>query len=1133
MKSRNFEMLRPNQPALADLGGFAEAYAHTDPASALVKLRLFAENLTKDIYHDLGLPRLEQATFLDLLDNAAFSSITPKVVRNKLHALRIHGNKAAHGEQITTDNALWLLREAFDIARWFFIQYEDGGIKDLPAFKQPSPEYQHDGKAGFKREKRRLMEKLAVQEAQLGTLLQELESARKTDSSAEKTLDMSEALAASSLKTAELLEFDEATTRTRIIDSLLASAGWSIQPAAGKITDVEKEVEVHHQPTKSGLGYADYVLWDDDGSPLAVIEAKKTSVDPERGRKQAQLYADGIEKMHGKRPVIFYTNGYDIWMWDDAAGYPPRKIHGYYSRDSLQYLVNFQRDNSKALNSLQPNPEIAGRLYQIEAIKRVLERFAGKHRKALLVQATGTGKTRVAIALTDLLIRAGWAKRVLFLCDRRELRKQAKNVFSDYLSEPIRIINSRVDRQAPERIFLATYPAMRNVYQSFDVGFFDLIIADESHRSIYNVYGDMFRYFDCLQLGLTATPVDFVTHSTFRLFGCEGQLPTANYDLETAVEERWLVPFEVYEHTTQFLREGIKLDILTKEQIEELEDQGEDPSQYDFSSEQIDKIIYNKDTNRAILRNLMEKGLDDGIGHLPGKSIIFARNHHHAVLMRQMFDEMYPQYGGRVCQVIDNYDPRAEQLIDDFKGEGTNPDLTIAISVDMLDTGIDIPEILNLVFARPVKSPVKFWQMIGRGTRLREDLFGPGQDKTVFRIFDHWGNFERFETSYRPANPKPSKSLAQSVFEERLLLADIALQKGETAVFDTVIDLVKQDIEALPEESVAVREKWREKRALSADATLKEFAPETLVKLRQDIAPLMQWRNIRGWADAYTLDSLIARIQTAVLQDSGAVDDLKIRLMDYLATLKMHLNPVREKAEDIKRAKSDEFWRDVSVLELEDIRKSLREIMHHREHKGATPLPPKVIDVTEDETGVYYTRRPTNLKTVDMKAYQQIIETELKRHFDSNPTLRKIRAGIPVAETDIQALVSLVLVQSPNASRDVLEEFFSDTAVPLDFAIRSIAGLDPDAVASCFAKFAQKHPGLTAKQTRFLGLLQNHIARFGSITLDHLYEQPFTVVDANGLDGVFQTPEEIDDLLDLLDIFVAPDAISQRAERIN
>lgn len=1131
MKSQNFEILRSSQPELADIGSFAEAYVHTDPASALVKLRLFGENLTKDIYHDQSLPRPEQSNFLDLLNNAAFTAITPKVVLTKLHALRTYGNKAAHGEVVTKEQALWLLREGFDLACWFFVQYEHGEIKGLPAFKQPLQEAQRDEKASSMREKRQLMGKLAVQEAQLESLLQELETTRKAAAIAENTSGLSATLKGSAVDAAELLEFDEATTRTRIIDSLLASAGWCIEAISGKKSDVGREVEVHHQPTESGLGYADYVLWDDDGSSLAVIEAKKTSVDPERGRKQAQLYADGIEKMHGKRPVIFYTNGYDIWIWDDAAGYPPRKIYGYYSKDSLQYLVDFQRKSRKPLNSLQPNAEIIDRLYQIEAVKRVSERFSDMHRKALIVQATGTGKTRVAIALVDLLIRAGWAKRVLFLCDRRELRKQAKNAFSDYLSsEPIRIINSRVDRQVPERIFLATYPAMQNVYQSFDVGFFDLIIADESHRSIYNVYRDMFHYFDCLQLGLTATPVDFVTRNTFKLFGCEGQLPTANYDLETAVEEGWLVPFEVFEHTTQFLREGIKLDILTKEQIEELEEQGENPSLYDFQSEQIDKIIHNKDTNRAILRNLMEKGLDDGIGHLPGKSIIFARNHHHAVLLRQMFDEMYPQYGGRACQVIDNYDPRAEQLIDDFKGEGTNHDLTIAISVDMLDTGIDIPEILNLVFAKPVKSPVKFWQMIGRGTRLSKDLFGPGQHKTAFRIFDHWGNFERFETSYQPASPKSSKSLVQNVFEERLLLADIALQTGETAVFDTAIDLVKQDIQALPEESIAVREKWREKRVLSTDTILKKFAPETLVKLRQDIAPLMQWRNIRGWTDAYTLDSLIARIQTAILQKSGAVDDLKIRLMDYLATLKMHLNPVREKAEVIQRVRSDEFWRDVNVSELEYIRKSLREIMHHRDRRKTTPLPPKVIDVSESDAEVQYARRPTNLKAVDMRAYQLIIETELKRHFESNPTLQKIRAGVPVSEADIQALVSLVLVQSPNASREVLEQFFSETAVPLEFAIRSVVGLDPDTVASHFTEFAQKHPTLTAKQTRFLSLLQNHIARFGSITLDHLYEQPFTIVDVNGLDGVFNKPEEIDDLLDILDIFMPPDPISKRVE---
>jgi type I restriction enzyme R subunit len=1119
MKSRNFEILRGTWPELAALGGFAEAYAHDDPASALVKLRLFAENLTKDIYRDLGLPKPEHATFVDLLGNQSFAAITPRVVLDKLHALRIHGNKAAHGEPATTRNALWLLQEAFDLGRWLFIQYGKGSAKSIPTFVHPSPEGTEESKGQLKREKRQVLEKLAAQEAQMETLLRELEAARQATVTAEKKADEIRALASSSAATANLLEFNEATTRARIIDSLLAAAGWNVAMGDASTAEVGKEVEVKHQPTASGLGYADYVLWDDNGNPLAVIEAKKTSVDPERGRQQAKLYADGLEKAHGHRPVIFYTNGYDIWMWDDVLGYPPRKVFGYYSKDSLQYLVNFQRGARKPLNSLEPNVAIVNRLYQIEAIKRVSERFSDGHRKALIVQATGTGKTRVAIALAELLIRAGWVKRVLFLCDRRELRKQAKNAFGDFLSEPIRIVSSRVNQSASERIFLATYPAMQTVYQSFDVGFFDLIIADESHRSIYNVYGDMFHYFDCLQIGLTATPVDFVSRNTFSLFGCEGQLPTANYDLEQAVKEGFLTPFEVFEHTTQFLREGIRLDILTKEQILQLEEQGEDPAQYNFSSEQIDKIIYNKDTNRAILRNLMENGLRDATGQLPGKSIIFARNHQHAVLMRQMFDEMYPQYGGRFCQVIDNYDPRAEQLIDDFKGDGANNDLTIAISVDMLDTGIDIPEILNLVFAKPVKSPVKFWQMIGRGTRLKEDLFGPGQDKKIFRIFDHWGNFERFEMGYRPAEPTQSKPLLQLVFEERINLAETALRQSEIAAFEAVIDLIGKDIETLPEESVSVREKWREKRAVSVPTTLKAFAPATVAMLRQVIAPLMMWRNIRGLSDAYALDLLVARMQIAVLRKSGAVTDLKIEFLDRLAALQMHLNPVREKAEVIKRVKLDEFWQGVTVADLEAVRQPLREILHHRERKGATPLPAKIVDVTENAAGFVTNRRATNLKTVDMKAYQQIIEAELKRHFDTNPTLQKIRAGEAVSEADIQSLVSLVLVQSPDASRHVLEEFFSETAIPLDFAIRSIVGLDPKTVAVRFAEFARRHPTLTAKQTRFLGLLQNHIARFGSVTLDRLYEQPFTVVDADGLDGVFEKPEEIDDLLDILSIY--------------
>ena len=956
------------------------------------------------------------------------------------------------------------------------------------------------------------------------SLLQELEATRQKAQVAESKAEELEAFAAKAVQAANELEFDEATTRARLIDSLLASVGWNVATGEASTDEVGKEVKVAAQPTESGVGYADYVLWDDNGNPLAVIEAKKTNVDPERGRHQAKLYADGLENAHNHRPVIFYTNGFDIWIWDDAQGFPPRKLYGFYSKDSLQHLANYQRAERKSLDTLEINENIVDRLYQIEAIKRISERFTNKHRKSLIVQATGTGKTRVAIALTDLLIRAGWVKRVLFLCDRRELRKQAKNAYNDFLPEPIRIITSRIKSNASERIFLATYPAAQKVYQSFDPGFFDLIIADESHRSIYNVYGDIFRYFDCYQVGLTATPVDFVTRSTFRLFDCEGQLPTANYDLEQAVDDGYLTPFEVFEHTTQFLREGISLDTLTKEQIDQLEEQGEDPAQYDFSSEQIDKIIYNKDTNRAILRNLMENGLRDATGQHPGKSIVFARNHQHAILLRQMFDEMYPQYGGTFCQVIDNYDPRAEQLIDDFKGEGANSDLTIAISVDMLDTGIDIPEILNLVFAKPVKSPVKFWQMIGRGTRIRENLFGPGQDKTIFRIFDHWGNFERFDLGYRPAEPAESKSIVQLVFEERLNLAEAALQKSEISDFEKVVELIAADIAALPEGSIAVREKWKEKRALSQPATLKAFAPATVARLRQEIASLMQWRNIRGLSDAYALDLLIARMQNAVLRESGELGDLRVELMDRLAALQMHLNPVREKADVIKRVKSDEFWNGVTVQTFEEVRVPLREIMHHRERGGGQPLPPKVIDVTEDAAGVQYNRRSASLKSVDMKAYQQIVEAELKKHFETNPTLQQIRAGEAVSESDLQVLVSMILTQSPSASRDVLAEFFSATAEPLLFVIRSIIGLDLEAVKEKFSDFARKHPKLTAKQTRFLALLQNHIARYGSITVERLYDAPFTVVDADGLDGIFEDENEINDLLDVVRCFGLPTA---------
>ncbi|PHR22451.1 MAG: restriction endonuclease subunit R [Hoeflea sp.] len=1120
MTAANFNFLKAYWPEIAALGERAESYVLLDARSAIFNLRLLAENLVKDIYQSLRLPKPNRPTQIDLLTNSAFVAVVPPVVLNKLHAIRKFGNKAAHGDEVSRNDALWLLKEAHDLSKWAVVNYRKVDHKTLPVFEQPKFDSASTDKQPLTQQEKQTLQKLAAQEEQIAALLAEVEKSREQVEAAEKKAEELESLAKSAQLSADVLQFDEATTRTRIIDNLIASAGWNVASGEASTSEVAKELEVDGQPTTTGKGRADYVLLDTDGSPLAVIEAKKTSVDPEMGRKQAALYADALEKKSGQRPVIFYTNGYDIWMWDDAAGYPPRKVFGYYSKDSLQYLVKFQRKSRKDLNSLVPQERIVNRLYQIEAIKRVSERFTDKHRKALIVQATGTGKTRVAIALAELLIRAGWAKRVLFLCDRKELRKQAKNAFTDFLdSEPIRVVNSRASGNSTERIFISTYPAMLKVYQSFDVGFFDLIIADESHRSIYNIYGDLFHYFDSLQLGLTATPVNFVTRSTFGLFNCEGQLPTFSYDLEEGVKEKHLVPFEVIEHTTQFLREGIRLDGLTQAQIEELEAQGEDPNDYDYTSEQIDKAIYNRDTNRVIIRNLMENGIRDGDGQTIGKTIIFARNHNHAMLMSRLFDEMYPQYGGKFCQVIDNYDPRAESLIDDFKGTGTNSKLTIAISVDMLDTGIDVPEIVNLVFAKPVRSPVKFWQMVGRGTRLCSDLFGVGKDKTVFRIFDHWDNFQRFEDGYKPVEPQPSKSLLQQLFEQRILLAETALRKSEIAVFDQVIQLIAADINALDENTVAVREKWREKRSTASLENLKRFDPGTVSVLRQTIAPLMQWRDIRGKAEAHAFDLLICRTQIAVLHQSADVADLKIDLMDRLGMLQMHLNPVKEKAETIKKAKSEAFWKDVSAMDLEAVREPLREIMIYRERQKTDGVGPKIIDVTEDAALVQSSRRSASLKTVDMAAYEQLVEGELKKHFETNPTLKKIRAGEAVTTDDLNAIISLVLTQNPGVRREALEEFFASTALPLDITIRKMVGLEEQTVKEKFSAFVLSHPELTAKQTRFLALLQNHIIKFGFITIDRLYDQPFTVVDADGPEGIFEKPDDIDQLMKIVNLF--------------
>ncbi len=1124
MISKNFEQVRDVLPHCADMAAYAENYIFTDPESALVKLRNLSEIIVSQIYYDLKLPKPYKTTFNDLLINDSFTSLVKeRVVLDKFHAIRKKGNDAAHGKQVSSQTALWILKETWHIVKWYVVTFDNQEIGST-IFIEPVPT--EEEKAKLKAVNKKTAQELAVKENLLNQALEELKAAKEKEQALLNQIDVTaltaqqtQTLQAKSSKATSALNFSEDETRQQMIDADLRDAGWLVGVNGQNTEEVTQEEELTGLPTQTGKGYADYVLWDDDGKPLAVVEAKKTSVAPDTGRHQAKNYANSLEKQYGQRPLIFYTNGPEIWMWDDAAGYPPRKVYGYYSKDSLQYQVTFKRTQKKALiTEVDIDKSIAGRPYQIETITRVAEHFEKKQTKALIVQATGTGKTRVSIALTKLLLEASWAKRVLFLCDRKELRKQARNAFNEFINEPMHVVGmKKTEDLFKSRIVVSTYPGMMSKYEDLDVGFFDLIIADESHRSIYNTYKNIFDYFDALQVGLTATPVEMIARSTTHMFDCEYKSPTANYTLEQAVEDKFLTPFKVIEHTTQFMREGIKAEKLSDEQIAELEDQGTDPNELDFDAEQVDKAIYNLGTNRAIIKNLMENGLRVEDGQTLGKSIVFARNIRHARILQQCFDDMYPQYGGQFCQVIHSEIKNADQLIDDFKGDGDNKLLTIAISVDMMDTGIDVPEILNLVFAKPVKSKVKFWQMIGRGTRLCENLFGPGKDKKQFVIFDHWKNFEYHEVNVEDDEGTIQKSAAQVLFETRINLAQTALKKAEMDAFDTVQKLIRADIEALDKRSIPVRDKWREIQTVLAGEKLNAFAPETIHVLKTDIAPLMQWRDLRGKSKEIKWDKDVHQAQLESLANKPDMLTHRETIMAQVLALPMSLNAVRAKAKTINAMQKDTFWEDVNFSELEEARIDLHDVMQYQ--TAVEPPPPgflpKTIDVKEDE-GLYETgERKTNLTSVDASIYQQKVEAALKQLFENNEVLKKIRLGQPVTEQELQALNSLVHTQNPELDLNTLKEFYPESAGNLQAILREMVGMDTDGIDYLFDAFVQNNR-LNANQLRFIDMLKQQIKVHGKIEMDMLFAQPFTQIHTEGLFGVFPLEQQAMDIVNML-----------------
>ncbi|MFD2645578.1 DEAD/DEAH box helicase family protein [Pseudomonas japonica] len=1105
MKSVNFEFLRPGNELLANLAGLAEAVLHIDPGSALTRLRSFAEELTKSIYKEEVLPRMPQSTFYDLVKSPVFVDCVSKPLVHQINFLRIQGNDTAHGAEGDLRNAQLALKTAHQLAMYMAIKYYRAAQAEIPSFAEvPDPAAML---ARLQKTVSSYEKELNQQQDALQRVMDKLEQerTRNLDHLAPPAEADQHKRRQQSQDVADSLQWSEARTRALLIDAMLVQAGWDVSDPER----VGQEVEVDFPGNATGKGRADYVLWGDNGQPLAVIEAKKSgNVSLQAGREQARMYADGFERMGMQRPVIFYSNGYETFIWDDRQYNTYRPVYGFYSKSSLEYLAYQHQYRVDELEQHNPDLKIADRPYQIEAIKTVAAHFQKQRRKALIIQATGTGKTRVAIALAELLLRTGWAKRVLFLCDRKELRVQADDAFRKNLPDAPRCVigkTTRVDQTA--RIYIATYPGMMNRFAQLDVGFFDLIIADESHRSIYNKYRDLFDYFDALQVGLTATPVKFISRNTFDIFDCETTDPTFEFGLDAAInnEPPYLVPFRVKDLTTDFLRDGIHYRDLSDEQKRQLEeDLGEEEARRTtIAGKDIGRKIFSEDTDRIILENLVDNGIKDESGSLVGKTIVFAQRQDHAEHLEKLFCKLYPQYGTKVCKVIHNEIAHVDTLIQEFKKPDNS--FRIAISVDMLDTGIDVPEVVNLVFAKPVKSWVKFWQMIGRGTRLSPNLLGPGKDKEEFYIFDHYGNFDFFEQAYQEPEDTGGKSLLQAAFEARLELAKAALRLGHGEAFDTAIGLLRADINDLPETSVAVRRELRNVHQLQQTDLMQRFDGRTQHLLSDVIAPLMTARVLHD-KHATALDKLIAGIQRCLVEKSSGFEDGKLVLFSELDKLAVNIQAVRQKAATLADVRSADFWQQPSISRLENARKELRDIMKYRQTQRTVGY------------GVGTTRtRDDNVQAEDRKVYIAGVNEALQyRHrlkgildamLAANPILQKIHQGEAIAEQELKTLTSTILTSHPGVSLDVLNEFYGRTAEQLHLTVRDIIGLDPHAIEAHFTRFLHAHPALTAKQVSFMNLLKNYIAQNGSIVVEKLYDAPFSKLSPDGIDGVFKTAD--------------------------
>ena len=1112
----NFNFLYPDWPEFIDDAKAVERLVHYDARGACVRSRFLIEQVVLWMYEndeDLTLPY--DTSMANIIHQIEFKKLIGYQVFNKINAIRKIGNIAAHDKKaISEHDALKACEEVFHVMYWLWSTYSDGEVRPDLIFDPSLLPRVHDQQTTQAEEIASLQRKIEERAEAVKEIQKEL---KKKDEALEQRNREIKQMRLQNKRFADNHDYNEAETREFLIDVLLREAGWN--PAEPNV----REFKVEGMPNPSGTGYVDYVLWDDNGKPLGLVEAKRTTRNYSEGQQQALLYADCLEKRFGVRPVIFLSNGYDIWMWDDKR-YPIRPLLGFYGKKNLQKLF-FQKAERQPLHLVEINQKITDRYYQMEAIQSVGERFEQGHRESLLVMATGTGKTRTAASITDVLQRYKWVKRVLFLADRDALVRQAYKAYAEHLPETpiVNLVDEKNDHAA--RVVFSTYPTMLNQIEQleegkrkFDVGHFDMVIIDEAHRSVYNKYKAIFDYFDSLLLGLTATPKGEVDHNTYELFNAEVGMPTFAYELDTAVSDGYLKPPKKLAITGKFLSDGIRYEDLSEEEktrYEELftdDESGDMPEHID--AHLLNKWLFNKNTVEHVLKQLMTHGIKVEGGDRLGKSIIFAKNHKHAVYIQEIFDKNFPQYAGSFSRVIDNKVEHAQDLIEKFCEPDKQP--VIAISVDMMDTGIDAPDIVNLVFFKTVRSKTKFNQMIGRGTRLREDLFGPGKDKEHFLIFDYLSNFEFFSQNPDGLEPTVSASLGAQIFERKLALAaklrnepykhDEELQAYRT----TLLNQLHQVVSNLEEQSILVKPHLQLKHHLADRSIWDHLESHERREIFQKLGDIVQI----GFGDdeeSRRFDLLVLTLQHELLDGELKERNTKNRviLMGERLFSKRHIPAVKVVKSTVDQVINERFWLETSVLALEKVRIDLRELAHL-----AIPKKRKLVfSDFEDEFGdpiEVDVDGMTQEGAVEKERYKRKIKDFIEQN-KHHLVIEKIRQAKPLTEKDIKTLESFLFEADPVVSKEQFNEVLGAEMNLVRF-IRSVAGLKKETVMEAFGEFLQDKR-LSSTQIQFINQVIDFYTRKGHLEIGTLYEPPFNFIDEAGIDGVFKDKVSVIDLI--------------------